>query len=254
MLTQTAGTVSAHNLETIGKYTEGVWLPIQETHLLEWMTKNRRAFRKNNVITYQWKKQKATMQAADKYLPKWREGIFVDIGGHVGLWSMWWAQQVTTVVAFEPVPSFRILYAANMQSNSNWTLIPLALADVKGSIDLRIDPHNSGSTRAYAKGEHHDVGTITVDVDLLDNVMQNFTQNAPVTVIKIDCEGYEEKVLAGGEETITKHRPIIIVEQKQETKHFGFTRKGAVLLLETFGYVSVRELSGDHIMVPKERL
>jgi len=42
-------------------------------------------------------------------------------------------------------------------------------------------------------------------------------KDSPITLVKLDCEGYEEKALLGMIETIKKHQPAIFVECQTET-------------------------------------
>ena len=72
-----------------------------------------------------------------------------------------------------------------------------------------------------------------------------------VDFMKLDCEGFEENVLRGGVETITKWKPVVIVEQKRDmANRFGLPLLGAVDFLKTLGYKVAEEISGDFIMVP----
>ena len=72
-----------------------------------------------------------------------------------------------------------------------------------------------------------------------------------VDFMKLDCEGFEENVLRGGVATITRWKPVVIVEQKREmAARFGLPLLGAVDFLKTLGYKVAEEISGDYIMVP----
>ena len=72
-----------------------------------------------------------------------------------------------------------------------------------------------------------------------------------VDFIKVDVEGYEYFVISGAIETITRCRPVIIVEQKAGFERYGLSDKQAVALLKSLGYVEKEVLVGDHIMVPQ---
>ena len=72
-----------------------------------------------------------------------------------------------------------------------------------------------------------------------------------VDFIKIDCEGYEDRVIEGASDTIKRCRPTIIVEQKQHimSQTFGIKGTPAVDLLKAMDARVVREISGDFILV-----
>jgi len=190
-------------------------------------------------LTYQYRKQQAAWDACDRFRPDWREGTFADVGAHVGLWSMWWGWKVSHVVAFEPLPQLRALYRENVRC-LNYDLRPVALGANPGSLRLTFDPTNSGNTHAADDGE------IEVQMSTLDDELGD--DPPPVTVLKVDCEGYEEAVLRGGEGVIRRDRPVVVVEQKPP-RVAGVGWKGGVRFLEGLGYRTVREMSGDHIMV-----
>jgi len=72
-----------------------------------------------------------------------------------------------------------------------------------------------------------------------------------ISYIKIDVEGFEEKVLAGGQELIERDRPIVVVEQN-EVGLEGSDKFGAKTWLEARGYrhAATCPRGWDYIMVP----
>lgn len=246
-------------LEENAVFVEGVWLPKTEVHMREWMVSGKRAERVKGKITYQWWKQKAAMEAAATYLRDWSDKTFVDVGGHCGFWSMWWGLKMRKVVAFEPIPLFQTLFEQNVKNNGvrwdNVTLLPIALSSSKGELQMRVDPEDSGATRPYAPGEAQPWPPLKVTVSTLDAELPDALYGRPVGVLKIDCEGFEENVVKGAAVTIDQHRPLIVVEQKFEQRHYGYEKDGAVNhLIRAHDYKPVKVISGDHIMVPAEFL
>ena len=244
-------------LTDIATMVEGVWLPKGEQHMLEWMTVGKGAVRlgPKNKITYQWKKQEAAMTAFDTLKPEWHDGIFVDVGGHCGFWSMWWGLKTQGIVAYEPIQILRQIYEANVRGNGvDWnvvTLLPFALSNEPGELDMKYNPSNTGATRMLSPKDKTRFSPVKATVETLGRTLPDALQGNRMSVLKIDCEGFEEKVVEGGADLIQEHKPCIICEQKFERKHFDFEKDGAVKALEKMGYKTVKELSGDHIMVPK---
>jgi hypothetical protein len=77
------------------------------------------------------------------------------------------------------------------------------------------------------------------DVELLDPA---------IDFLKIDCEGYEYFVIKGGEETIKRTKPVIIVEQKPgKGAQYGIKDDAACTLLEAWGAKRQQVISGDYI-------
>lgn len=238
-------------LSNVAMKIGGVWMPKTEQHMLEWMTKGKKRFVKDGKITYQWQKQELAMKIADDFCPKWRKGVFVDVGGHCAYWSMWWGVEVARTIAYEPTPLHRKIYQANMPAGALYTLLPYALSDAPGELMMRTWPLNSGATRMISPKDGPDPTGIDfkVEVVTLDATLPQQLGKDKMTVLKIDCEGFEEKVVRGGEKVIRQHRPVIIVEQKFEGRHFDFMDKGAIAALEGWGFKIIEAVSGDHVMV-----
>ena len=123
---------------------------------------------------------------------------FVDIGAHVGLFSVPAAARVGPsgrVFAFEPDPSNRQLLEANIESNDvpNVVVVPMAVAECEDRMQLHCSPYNTGDHQLYcsARGRR----TVEVDVTRLDTYMDQ--QGGGVDLIKMDVQGAEGRVLQG---------------------------------------------------------
>lgn len=215
---------------------QGIWLPDGETHLTEWMTRNGEIV--DGKGTYQIKK----LRAALSYCRAFRTAV--DVGAHVGMWSMQLAKRFEVVFSFEPVEAHRACFMLNLSrelAQYAVTLQPCALGDHEGSVCIETAPTSSGDSRVGGDGD--------IPLRTLDSF-----EVPDVDFIKLDCEGYELYALKGGEKTIRRDLPTIIVEQKPgRGQRFGLPERGAVEWLETLGYRCVQEMSGDFIMVPVPR-
>lgn len=212
---------------------QGIWLPDGEKHFPDWMTRNGELV--NGRGTYQIKKLREAMNHCRHFRTA------VDVGGHVGLWSMHLAPRFNHVHAFEPVPAFRACFVKNVGA-SNVILHDCALgAGDGGKVTMKYDPADSGGTHVQYAGEDS-----TTDLRSLDAL-----QLQDVDFIKVDCEGYEHCVIAGAADTIRRCRPTVIVEQKPHKlgPNFGIKGAPAVDMLREMGAKLVREMSGDFIMV-----
>ncbi len=150
--------------------------------------------------------------------------VFWDIGANLGFYS-WFVQQYPTirrVVLFEPDPTNYELITKTIRKNavSNCHAMNVALSDRAGEALFLVD-RASGTTgslnsvsstdnpsslqHGYRLSETISSRTATVD-GLIDEGLP-----AP-DLIKIDVEGAEWLVLAGAENCLTKHRPILIIE------------------------------------------
>lgn len=214
------------------KSFQGIWFPDHETHLQGWMEKAGEVI--DGKGTYQIKKLRAATGICKAHRTA------VDIGGHVGLWSMHLAKMFNTVMAFEPVAEHAECFVKNViePNIGNVILNNRALGEKPGSISIHTSVGSSGDSWVEGEG---DIPMITLDSLELDEV----------DFIKADCEGYEYFALLGAEQTIKRCMPAIIVEQKPgRAQKFGLHETQAVTYLKSLGYRLVREMGGDFIMSP----
>lgn len=208
----------------------GWWWPDDEVEVIEWMKKHKHPL--NGRESYQGRKQDATLKHCRSF------HTAIDVGGHIGLWSFNLAHAFDRVVVFEPVDRHRECFAHNVPAEKV-LLYPYALGAQDGYCSIKSRPGSSGDSCVHPG---RDVEMKRLDDFALTNV----------DLIKIDCEGYEENVLRGGEETIKAWMPTIVVEQKRDmATRFGLKPQGGVRLLEKWGYKLAEEIGGDFIMVPK---
>jgi FkbM family methyltransferase len=149
---------------------------------------------------------------------------FIDIGSNTGLFSLLAVSnnQKVQVYAFEPVPFTRNLLEHNIKINGFQDQISVssyACSD-KSGIDRFYIPDGAGTPDVQARlasdgdnlnGEYIEVTTTKFD-DFLDNNRSAFADDSQTCLVKIDVEGFEDKVLTGMSETIDRLSPIIIFE------------------------------------------
>ncbi len=223
----------------------GIWLPETEVHLVDWMRRAKGAKTVDGKRTYQYLK----LEAAMRYQPSNRQRIALDIGAHVGLWSMWMVGMFEYVEAFEPVPLFYEILPWNV-TEPNYTLHRHALGDKPDTVSMNVPLESTGASHVAddraAVNEKFDgeIGTWNgikvVTLDSLEFDMVDF--------IKIDVEGWEPKVLRGGEDTIRHCKPNIIVECKGNDTAYGEAKNAAIDLLQSWGMRQRQVLAGDFIM------
>lgn len=208
----------------------GIWLPDADEHFEGMMRRaDKRHLDGRLVGTYQHEKVNLVIAACKK------RRVAVDIGAHVGLWSMWLAESFREVVAFEPVPEHVACFEENV-AQSNVKLYPVALGEKRGSIELELVAHNSGQA-------HVGQGWLEVEMIALDDLLLD-----KVDLIKIDVEGYEPQVLAGAMETIERCRPLVVVEQKGHHERYGNSPTAALDALVNVGMTVHEVMGGDYLL------
>lgn len=138
----------------------------------------------------------------------------VDVGCHRGviLMDMLRLAPRGSHLAFEPLPDFYEFLAEEF-AEAPATIYPYALAQTNGESTFEYvvnRPAYSGlRRRPYPDGTDEKVSQITVQVRRLDEVAG---PDRHVEFIKVDVEGGEVGVIAGGQELIRRSRPIVVFE------------------------------------------
>jgi FkbM family methyltransferase len=228
------------------RFADGGWmLPDVELHLQEWMSKVND--RRDGRLLYQGHKYRKALSFCED-----RSGAAVDVGAHVGLWSWQMAKDFARVEAFEPVSEHCDCWEANMRELSNARLHRVALGREPGTVTLRCrTPGSSGDTGVDPVAER---STLRASVDpdggepapmiALDSLALD-----GVSFMKLDCEGYELRVLEGAIETLRRNRPVLVVEQKPQTgmtERYGFELWHVVDLLSGLGARQRGSVQGDY--------
>ncbi|TCN30338.1 FkbM family methyltransferase [Sinorhizobium americanum] len=211
------------------KEIRGIWFPDGDTHFVAQLAHNPLV---DGRGTYQFRKY----QAALPHVSERRHAV--DIGAHVGLWSRVMAIDFAKVTAFEPFAEHVACFERNIAAD-HVKLHALALAEKSG--ELRLAPAGGNSGNAAIGDEGEAVKARTLDSFRLKDV----------DLVKIDVEGFEVPVILGGEKTLKRERPAIIVEQKPNgsAERYGRKTLDAVDLLKSWGAEVVFEIGGDFLLV-----
>lgn len=164
-----------------------------------------------------------------------REDTFVDIGANIGSYTVLAAGHVEAkTLSFEPVPVTFNYLMDNVIINrlgNRVVAFNVALGSQKGSVEF---------TRSLDTINHvaceNDMNTISVPVETLDEILEN--QQCPA-LLKIDVEGFETEVLAGGKKTlVNSNLKAIIIELNGSGKRYGYDEQNIHNMLLEFGFNS----------------
>lgn len=212
------------------RQNRGIWLPDGDKHFALAMMKDKpRRYLGAEVGVYQHDKLRAAIEATQD------RNVAVDVGAHVGFWSMWLCLSFTRVIAFEPCREHVECFKRNVLTD-NIELHPFAVGNRADYVSLERDRVNSGRTAIGPGKEWGTVRMVTLDSMQLPRV----------NLLKIDVEGYEAAVLEGGRAMIQEYRPTIALESNgQHTRH-GLAEP--VKLLQSWGARVLRSFRHDHLM------
>ncbi|ACA17211.1 methyltransferase FkbM family [Methylobacterium sp. 4-46] len=179
----------------------------------------------------------------------------LDIGANVGFFTVPLGifvrdqRRFGRVFAFEPVPGNRDRLQENILINAldeTVTIIPAALSSKPGTVEisLREDFQNgsrTGNAAIVISTEDNLFETTRIVTMRLDDYVAHEIA-LPISVIKIDTEGHEDEVLAGGNETIARNRPVILMEVEPnyyERKGVDFYERVRAVLPPDYRFLAV---------------
>jgi FkbM family methyltransferase len=161
--------------------------------------------------------------------------VAVQAGGNCGIWPRDLSAMFRLVYTFEPDPmNFRCL-CANVPAE-NVVKFNAALGDTHETVGMMLRPDNVGAHRISGAG---DIPTLRID----DLGLQS------CDLIYLDIEGYEMKAIVGGMETIRRCRPVIVVEDKGLSEHYGQPKGAVIESMRSAGYRVAARLHHDVVFV-----
>lgn len=154
--------------------------------------------------------------------------VVLDIGANIGNHSMYFLKEcgAEKVIAFEPVKETFNILKRNVEINGLQDKVVLYNCGVgeshsKAAVE-EYDLNNIGGTILHDK-EDGDIEIFSIDSLNLDE---------DITFMKVDVEGFEEKVIKGALETIKRYKPIILLEAWDRSN----TIENIIVLLSDLGY------------------
>ena len=193
------------------------------------------------------------------------DAIVWDIGSNHGLFALPAALKTKGghVFAFEPDVDLaaNLLRSLRLKRNKglNVSVFCVAVSNVDATAYFQVSKFSRAMSKLEAAGKRDDNkviseerrSVVTMRIDSLSETL------APPTVIKIDVEGAEVMVLEGGEATITKCRPTILVEAQKALRQplKTFFEKHDYMLLDgrSADLSPLRNPVFDTVAVPKEK-
>lgn len=180
-----------------------------------------------------------------------KEGdVFFDVGAHVGIFTILASQLVGKsgkIFAFEPLKRNVDFLSRHVALNKcdNVVIIEVAVSNSEG--DAFFDEgENSFMGKLSSKGVYL-IEMVTIDRLVGEEII------LPPSVIKIDVEGFQERVLIGAMTTLQKYHPKIILEasyKKGDPENFYSILTSLGYIIEPIGEESL-ESAGDFFAYKK---
>ncbi len=137
------------------------------------------------------------------------DDVFYDIGANRGFYTFLASELCKEVHAFEPMSALAEVIEENIHVNEHVTVNAVALSDINGSIDFYTTDSTMTSTISAAVAGHNITKKSRVRSATLDAYVAAHTKP---TILKIDAEGAEDRILKGGVNFFSSHAPVIAME------------------------------------------
>ena len=166
----------------------------------------------------------------ERFSEEFAGGTFVDVGAHIGSHTTRLAKYFEKVYSFEPNPDTFNLLTLNTSRFKNVHCIKEALSNKSDYRQFKRERFNSGKSR------------ITDDIQASNSIVEAKTLDQHhrilnnISFIKIDVEGHENEVIAGGVKLIKKQKPMLMIEILSDEIHQG--RSTAQKTLSGLGYAT----------------
>lgn len=161
------------------------------------------------------------------------DDLFVDVGANIGSYSILAAGGGSKVLAIEPIPStFRAL-TRNIVLNEFEKQIEamnIGLGSEPGNLQFSADQDTVNHVLAEGESARQ---IVHVPIRTLDDVLAG----SEPSIIKIDVEGFETKVLEGAQKTLTNPTlRAVIMELNGSGERYGFDEEALLNSMLSFGF------------------
>jgi len=202
--------------------------------------------------------EQATVHELLRHVPA--GGTFVDVGAHIGWYSLKAANVVGPkghVIAVEPNRETLMWLRENIRASGAGRVVavaPVACSDSETTLTFyAASSRNTGESSlssANASQEGAIAASYPVRARRLDDIVKE-AGVARVDAIKIDVEGAELMVLKGASETLDRYRPAIAVELvDRQLKAMGASVEEVMAFMRSHGYPTGRMYEMNMVYLP----
>lgn len=174
----------------------------------------RKLFNKTGIDIHRYRQSKTPIF----YLQKLDIRTVIDVGANVGQF----AKEIRLVlpnariISFEPLHDCYAKLIHVMSKDTNFTAYPIAIGETSGDVPMNRSSYSPSSSLRPMAAEHKRlfphtaVQTIEhVRVERLDDILAK-EELLPGILIKVDAQGYEDKVIAGGRRIFQRAEAVVL--------------------------------------------
>jgi FkbM family methyltransferase len=172
--------------------------------------------------------------------------VAIDVGAHVGSWTLGMSRCFNRVISFEPHPVNRSYLMRNMERANATNVMVCSEALVNRpnlkqefSISAAGTTRNSGMAHLVSSGEKTPSATPVI-CSTLDKVADTLIMAGQrVNALKVDVEGLELAVIQGGQHIIETFKPTIMLEINGRCAQYGVRQEDVFDHMSDIGYREV---------------
>lgn len=192
------------------------------------VTKENLAILENDTHISRWVQEQKTLvhnkwlyDSLKPYITK--ESVVLEGGAFIGDNTAFLSELAKKVISFEPNKEAFGCLEYNFNKVSNVEIHNKGLGDKKGKAGIVIDA-NAGASYLIQGSE--------IDITTIDDL-----KLSKLDFIILDCEGFEHKILKGGEKTLKKFKPKMLIEiNNGALMRNGMTDNDLYIYLIELGY------------------
>jgi len=165
--------------------------------------------------------------------------VFIDVGAHIGRYSIILSKNFEKVIAIEAEPYNYSQLVKNIKLNNLWNkVIPLnvALTNNDGIVKLNLSEEGSGRHSIVVNHRRGSIEVLGLKLDTVIDLLRIDPKD--IDVIKIDVEGAEYFVLQGMEKVLKEGKPILVIEIGDDSEY----KEKTLELLKKYGYIMLKKL------------
>jgi FkbM family methyltransferase len=145
-----------------------------------------------------------------------QEGALLDVGAHIGYYSLYMLPLVKRVYAFDPNPDVQKWLRKNLDRYPNAHVVQKAVGKSAGK---QFFVPTTTPDLAHLDYSNADPRAIEVDIVTIDGFVA--TEGLKVSGIKIDVEGYDLDVIIGSRSTLIEQQPLVLTEARPDNELFN---------------------------------
>ncbi|NNE81323.1 MAG: FkbM family methyltransferase [Silicimonas sp.] len=161
----------------------------------------------------------------------------LDVGGNIGNHSVFFANHFKKVITLEPHPRNFALLSVNADLAPNVLPLPIGASNAASTVRIVEDKMNLAASSMH-RSEGRAGNVVEFEVVKIDD-MREVQDAGVIAFMKLDIEGHEAAALEGAEDTIARHKPVIMLEVLKDEISGGSSQ--SLNVLRSMGYAHFYE-------------